>query len=218
MEVLVVGCGRVGSGLSHRLDMDGHRVTVVDHDERAFRRLGPGFGGEITLGRALDHDLLIASGIDAIDALAAVTGNDETNAVLARLAVRRFRVPRVIARMYDPRQADLYKRLGVSTISPVEWATSRIANLLSMRDVSTMATLGSGQVDLVEAPVPAALAGRAAGELEIPGETRVVTVTRAGRTTLADGTKTLEAGDVVAIAVTAGTGPRLEELLGLRSP
>jgi trk system potassium uptake protein TrkA len=215
MRVVVVGCGRVGSGLAYRLEMEGHRVTVVDRDRTAFRRLGAGFHGESVLGRALDRDLLEEVGIESADALAAVTGSDETNAVLARLAVHRFRVPRVIARLYEPRQADLYRRLGVSTVSPVAWSTARIADLLSLRDVAPITALGSGQVELLEAPLPPGMAGRQAGELEISGETRLVAVTRSGRTFLADAGTTLEAGDVVTVAVTTGSAVRLQQLLGL---
>ncbi len=214
MKAVVIGCGRVGSGLAYLLELDGFEVTVIDQSPHAFDRLGEGFHGEVIIGKALDRGLLDRAGIARADALAAVTGSDETNAVLARLAVRHFHVPRVVARMYDPRQADLYRRLGVLTISPVEWSISRIGHLLSLRDVAPVTTLGTGQVHLVEASVLPGLAGRRAGELEVPGETRLIAVTRSGRTFLGDGNLPLEAGDVVSMAVTTGAEVRLQQLLG----
>lgn len=215
MRMIVVGCGRVGSGLGYRLDAEGHDLTVIDRDPRALERLGPGFGGTARVGSALERRVLEEAGIATVDAFAMVTGSDEVNAVMARLAVQRFRVPRVVARMYDPREADLYSRLGVLTVSPVEWGISRIGHLLTLRDVAHTVALGSGRVNLMEVSVPPALSGRRAREIEVPGETRIVSLTRAGQTALADAATVLEAGDVVAIGVASGSESRLQELFGL---
>jgi len=214
MKVIVIGCGRVGSGLVGLLDIDRHDVTVVDLEPKAIGRLGKGFGGRSLVGNALDHDVLEEAGIAEADALAAVTGSDEVNAVVSRLALRRFRVPRVVARMYEPRQADLYGRLGVLTISPVEWGITRVAHLLTLSDLAPIASFG-GRVHLLEATISPTLAGRRAGELEVPGEARVISVTRSGRTFLGDRATALETGDVVAVAVAQGSETRLQQLLGV---
>lgn len=215
MRIIVIGCGRVGSGLAYRMQSDVNEVTVVDRDPAAFERLGPGFHGRSLVGTALERDLLVRAGIEDADSLASVTGSDEINAVVSRLAARRFRVPRVVARMYDPRQAELYARLGVLTISPVEWGVSRLGHLIGLRDVSQIAALGGGQLQIVEAAVPPLLAGREAKELEIPGETRVVALTRSGKTFLVDRRTTLQGGDLVAVAVARGAEAALENLLSL---
>lgn len=214
MRIMVLGCGRVGSGLAYRLEVDRHDVTVVDHDPGAISRLGPGFAGRAIIGDALDRSILEDGGIGTADALAAVTGSDEVNAVLARLASTRFRVPRVVARMYEPHQAHLYGRLGALTISPVEWGVTRLANLLTQSELADVAAIGGGNVLVVEVTVTPGLAGRNADELRIPGETRLISVTRAGRTFIADGPVALETGDLVAIAVVRGAESRLEEMLG----
>jgi trk system potassium uptake protein len=214
MNVVVIGCGRVGSGLAYRLGIDRHEVTVIDNNPTTLARLGPGFTGRSLVGDGLDRATLEDAGVAEADALAAVTGKDEVNAVVARLAVLRYRVPRVVARMYEPRQADLYSRLGVLTISPVEWGIARLGNLLTMRDISPLTSIGGGGAHLLEAEIPSGLAGRHARELEIPGESRIVSVTRAGRTFLADRATVLEAGDMVAIAVASGAETRLQQLLG----
>lgn len=214
MRVIVIGCGRVGSGLAYRLEADGHEIVVVDKDPRALQRLGPGYRGVAIAGSALDESILVQAEIDNADALAMVTGSDEINAVLARLAVNRFRVPRVVARMYDPGEAELYGHLGVATISPVEWGISRLAHLLTLRHVAHTASLGAGRVHILEAEVSPGLAGRRARDLEIAGESRVISVTRSGHTVLADAATHLEAGDVVAMAVLAGSEAHVEEVLG----
>jgi trk system potassium uptake protein TrkA len=214
MKIMVIGCGRVGAGLARQLSLDGHDVVVVDSDPAAFARLAPGFPGRTVAGTALDRPVLVAAGVEDADALAAVTGSDEVNAVIARLAVNRFRVPRVVARMYDPRQADLYGRLGILTISPVAFGIGRLSELLALKDVATVATLGGGQVDLNQVSIPPALDGRPCSELEVAGEIDVAAVTRGARTFIPDTATRLHKGDVVYVVATAGAGERLQALLG----
>jgi trk system potassium uptake protein TrkA len=230
MNVIVIGCGRVGTRLATALALRGDRVTVVDPDPAALDRLGPGFradgpaagpaepgsatprGWRVT-GDGCDRGILDRAGIDHADGLAAVTGSDEVNAVLARLAVTRLNVPRVVARIYAPAKAEIYRRLGVQTISPVTWGVERLTELLTFSELTPVASLGTGQVEIVDATVPALLDGRPAAELTVPGETHIVAITRHGATLLASGPSTpLQAGDIVHIAAT-GTA-RLSELLG----
>lgn len=217
MRVVIVGCGRVGSGLATRLGLDGHDVRVVDQDEGAFARLGSAFPGRAVAGMGLDQEVLVDAGIEHADALAAVTGSDEVNAVVGRVAARRFRVPRVVARMYDPLAAEVYRRLGVHTISPVAWGVGRLAELLVLVDVWSITTLGAGQVDLIEAVVPAMLDGRPVGELEMAGEVRAAAVTRGGRTFVPDAATRVHTDDIICLAVAGGGAERLESLLGRRS-
>jgi trk system potassium uptake protein TrkA len=213
MKVIVLGCGRVGSGLARALALRGEQVAVVDDDATAFDRLGPSFGGDQIVGSALHRDVLTRAGIDRCDALAAVTGSDEVNAAVARLAARRFHVPHVVARLYDPGKASLYRRLGVQTVSQVEWGTERIIEIITASHAGASFSLGGGQVDLVEVTVSPFLTGNAVAELEVPSEIHVVAVTRAGRTFIAGPMVLFEAGDVVHVAVAAGARARLEHLL-----
>ncbi len=217
MNVVIVGCGRVGSALAGRLHLDGHAVSVIDSRPEAFARLGPNFSGTRIVGMGLDRSALLAAGIESADSLAAVTGADAVNAVVARVAARRFRVPRVVARLYDPQAAEVYRRLGVHTISPVAWAVGRLAEVLVLVDFATITSLGAGQVDLIESAVPALLNGRPIMEIESPGEIRVAAITRGGRTFVPDPGSHLATGDVVALAVAGGGTERLEALLGRRS-
>lgn len=216
MNVLVIGCGRVGAGVARRLALDGHAVTVVDVDPAAFARLGAGFPGRTLVGVGFDRQVLLEAGVERADALAAVTGSDEANAVVARLASRRFGVPRVVARMYDPDEADLYRRLGVQTISPVSWGIERLTSSLLRRGIGDVVSLGGGQVDVVEVEVPPLLDGRPAGELEVPGEIRLIAVERSGRTFVPDAATRLRSADLATLVVAAGSVERLETLVGMR--
>jgi trk system potassium uptake protein TrkA len=214
MHVIVIGCGRVGSGLARRLGGQGHEVVVVDTDPGSLERLGAGFRGRYIRGVGFDADVLAGAGIGRADALAAVTGSDEVNGVVARVATQRFHVPRVVCRLYDPRQSELYRRLGILTISPVEWGIERLSELLLLKDVGGLRALGGGQVHLVEGMAGSGLAGRPVAELELPGEIRVVTVTRGSRSFVPDAGTMLSHGDLVTAVVAAAAAPRFEQLLG----
>lgn len=214
MRIIVIGCGRVGAGLARDLASRQRTVVVVDTDESVFDRLGPAFTGERIVGSGMDRRVLIRAGIEHADGLAAVTGEDDVNAVVARLASRVFRVPRVVARLYDERAAELYQRLGIRAISPVAWGIARLGDLLAFSEMSPVATLGVGGVDVVEVHIPSTLAGRTASELQVPGEVDVIAVTRHGRTSLATAGTVFEEGDLVHLAVTSASEERLQALLG----
>jgi len=215
MKIVVFGCGRVGSGLAMALSLRRHAVTVVDVDPAAFERLGGNFPGRTVRGSAVDRETLVAAGVDRADGVAAVTATDEANEICARMAMQAFRVPRVVARLYDPLKADMYRHLGVQTVTPVTWAVHRMADLLCHSHLDTVISLGSGEVDIVETEIPPLLVGRTVPELRVPGEIRVVAITREGRTFLpSDGTLFCK-GDRLHIALLGASSDRLRTLLGL---
>ena len=150
MKVIIIGCGRTGAGLAHALTLGGHTVTVIDPDPAAFERLGPSFKGRTLLGIGFDRDILMQAGIERADALAAVTDSDEANVVTARLARQVFKVPRVVAHLYDPRKAEIYRRLGLRTVTPIVWGINRIADILCYSGFDTVVSLGSGAADIVD--------------------------------------------------------------------
>jgi trk system potassium uptake protein TrkA len=216
MKIIVIGCGRTGAGLARVLDTAGHAATVVDSDPVAFQRLGPTFTGTQIVGIGFDRQVLVRAGIETADGIAAMTGDDEVNAVVARLAGRFFRVPKVVARLHDPRQADIYRRLGVQVVAPVGWGIHRAADLLTFSDVGALMSLGTGQVDLVEVDLPHLLGGRPIEELTAPGEVVPVAISRAGRTFIPTSETTMQSGDVVHLAVLAASRGRLDSMLGTR--
>lgn len=215
MKLIIVGCGRLGSGLAKRLELAGHTVTVVDKDPESFNRLGASFRGCLQCGVGFDREVLLAAGIQRSDCLAAVTGSDEANALIARIATQFFHVPKVVARLYDPRKAEIYRRLGVQTISPVSWGISRAAELLSFSTLHTTLSLGSGAVDLVETEIPSPLVGRTVRELTVPGELTVAALSRNGDTFLPTLGTVFQEADLVHLVVLASAAKRLNELLGL---
>ena len=173
MHVVVVGCGRVGSGLARTLEESGHTVAVVDRRRKAFERLPEDFGGKTVLGVGFDRDRLRAAGIEEASALAAVTNGDNSNILVARVARETFGIPNVIARIYDPRRAKIYERLGVPTIATVEWATERVLQRILPERPSAEWIDASAKVCLIERPVPSQWAGRKVGELDVAGHARV---------------------------------------------
>ncbi len=214
MRIVIAGCGRVGAGLASTLSLSGHRVSLIDPDPRSFARLGKAFRGDTVEGSAIDREALVRAGIERADGIAAVTARDEVNVVCARIARTAFRVPRAVARIYDPGKAEVYRRLGLLTISPVTWGVHRIAELLCLSGLSPVASLGGGEVELVEAEVPPLLAGREIGELSVPGESTVVAVSRGGRTFLPLPGALFREGDVAHLAVLGSSLGRLRGLLG----
>lgn len=216
MKIILIGCGRTGAGLAQVLDTAGHAVSIVDADEHAFRRLGPAFTGVRIVGVGFDQQILRQAGIDVADGVAAVTGNDEVNALVARLAGRIFRVPKVVARLHDPRKAQIYRRLGVQVVAPVDWGIHRTADLLTFSEVGALLSLGTGQVDLVEVELPHLLDGRPIEEVTAPGEVLPVAISRAGRTFIPTTGTTMRSGDIVHLAVVAASRGRLTSMLGAR--
>jgi len=215
MRIIIIGCGRMGSGLAQTLQLRGHSVTVIDRDPRSFERLGPAFKGRTVVGIGFDRQALIEAGIERADALAAVMPSDEANVVAARLASEFFHVPRVVVRLYDPRKAEIYNRLGLRTISPVSWGINRVADMLSYSPLETVLTLGSGGVDIVEVETPTLLVGRTVQAITVPASIHLVAISRGGKTFLPTLGTVFQQGDILHFAVASSATGRLRELLGM---
>ena len=215
MRLIIIGCGRMGAGLAQTLSQHRHTVTVVDRDPDAFIRLQPGFKGKTITGIGFDRDVLMQAGVEHADGLAAVTASDETNVVAARLARLMFRVPRVVARLYDPRKAEIYRRLGIQTISTTTWGIQRISELLGYSQLDSIISLGSGAVDIVEISVPHLLIGRPVSDISIPSEVQVVAISRGGTTFLPTLGTLFQDGDIAHLSVLAASIERLKALVML---
>ncbi len=204
MHVVIVGCGRVGSGLARIIEGQGHSVAVVDKDPTAFRRLHEGFGGLQVVGVGFDRDRLEAAGIREAVAVAAVTNGDNSNILTARVARETFGIDKVVARIYDPRRAVIYERLGIPTIATVQWTIDRVLRKL-LPDASENDWVDpSAKVVVVERPVAANWAGRPLTDIEIPGTARAVAVSRMGVAQVATPDLVTQDGDVVFLAVSVG--------------
>jgi trk system potassium uptake protein TrkA len=199
----------VGSGLAGILEDGGHTVAVIDKQAKAFRRLPEGFSGRVIQGVGFDRDHLREAGIEQADALAAVTSGDNSNIMVARTAREVFGLERVIARIYDPRRAAIYEKLGIPTIATVQWTTDQVLRRI-LPDVSATEWVDpSARIVMVERPVAASWAGRRLVDLDLPGLARVAALSRLGVGQVPDTTLVTQEGDVV--YMTVGTD-QIEEL------
>ncbi len=215
MRVIVVGCGRVGSELAVRLADGDHDVVVLDKNRASFRRLPDGWGGRTIIGFGFDQDHLIQAGLEGADALAAVTSGDNTNILTARIARETFQIPRVVARIYDPRRAVIYQRLGIPTVATVSWTVDQVVRRILPEEAVTAWTDPTGEVNMVEHPVPDTYAGRRLSELAHTDRFRPVMLTRGGEARLPAPDAIAQEGDLLLFAVRSAYLSELEERLGL---
>jgi trk system potassium uptake protein TrkA len=213
MKVIILGCGRVGSELAARLEARNHDITVIDRDPLAAERLSPGFKGRFIVGLGFDRQTLIEAGIEKADAFVATARGDNHNAVSSFIARNVFEVPKVIARIYNPERANIYWKMGISTISPVAWAVNEIVDFLVHPDVRIRASLGSGEVKIIECDCFGSLAGMTVKELDDKREIRVVSVVRRGHALMPEPGLVIEKGDSLVLAVTENGREKLQELL-----
>jgi trk system potassium uptake protein TrkA len=213
MRLIIVGCGRVGALLARVMSAEGHDVAVVDKSADAFKRLGREFRGETVLGVGFDRDVLRSAGVERADAFAAVTNGDNSNYIAASVARDVFRVPLVVARIYDPQREAIYRELGIRTISSTSWAVHTIKRIITGSEVDSQAQLGSGEVELTEVLISGRLVGRFVRDLAVPGEIAPVAIVRRGRAFLPTPGVPLEDGDVVHIAVLATAASLLESMI-----
>ena len=121
-----MGCGRVGSTLARSLEDRNHTVSIIDSNPDAFRRLGPSFNGTKVTGYGFDQAVLTEAGIERADAFAAVSSGDNSNIIAARVARETFGIQQVVARIYDPGRAEVYQRLGITTVATVKWTADQV--------------------------------------------------------------------------------------------
>lgn len=212
MRVVIAGCGRVGAELASRFLAGGWDVAVVDRDPASFSKLAND-RVEAHRGVVFDRTTLLAAGIERADAFVAVTSGDNSNVVSALVAKRAFRVPTVIARIYEPRRAEIYRRFGISAVSSVAWATNEVLSLVGHAGVRHGESFGDGEVRMVEVLVPPRLAGHQLRELEVPNEIRVVSLVRTGRSRVPSLEETMEEHDLLHVAVATAAMERLERML-----
>ena len=180
MHVIVVGCGRVGSGLATELEREGHSVAIIDKQVSAFRRLPKAWSGQKVQGFGFDRGHLDEAGAAKADALAAVTSGDNSNILTARIARETYEIPNVVARIYDPRRAEIFQRLGIPTVPSVSWTIDQVFRRILPASGDVEWTDASGTLHLVDRPLPAAWAGRRIADL-LPGSgVRLCAMTRAG--------------------------------------
>ncbi|MEU6756555.1 TrkA family potassium uptake protein [Streptomyces sp. NPDC046685] len=197
MHIVIMGCGRVGSALAQTLEQQGHTVAVVDQDPTAFRRLGAGFGGRRVTGVGFDQDTLREAGIEDAGAFAAVSSGDNSNIIAARVAREMFGVENVAARIYDPKRAEVYQRLGIPTVATVRWTADQMLRRLLPSGAEPLWRDPSGGVQLAEVHTSPAWIGHKVSRLQEETGVRVAFLTRLGEAMLPTSATVLQEGDLV---------------------
>ncbi|MCQ8193650.1 potassium channel family protein [Streptomyces rugosispiralis] len=197
MHIVIMGCGRVGAALAQTLEQQGHTVAVVDQDPTAFRRLGAGFGGRRVTGVGFDQDTLREAGIEEAGAFAAVSSGDNSNIIAARVAREMFGVENVAARIYDPRRAEVYQRLGIPTVATVRWTADQMLRRLLPSGAEPLWRDPSGGVQLAEVHISPSWVGHKVSTLQEETGVRVAFLTRLGEAMLPTSGTVLQEGDLV---------------------
>jgi len=210
VHVVVMGCGRVGASLAKSLERLGNQVAVIDKTGQAFRRLGSDFHGQQVVGNGFDRQVLIAAGIERAGALAAVSSGDNSNILAARVARETFGVENVVARIYDPRRAEIYQRLGIPTVATVRWTADQMLRRLLPAGAEEHWRDPSGAVVLAEVHMSPNWVGHRVSRLEEAAGVRIAALTRLGHGILPTNDTVLQEGDLAHVALVAAELPKVE--------
>ncbi len=212
-----MGCGRVGAALSLQLAPLDHTIAVIDQDPLAFRRLGENFSGRQVKGVGFDRETLVEAGIEQAGAFAAVSSGDNSNIIAARVARETFGVQRVVARIYDPKRAEVYERLGIPTVATVPWTSSRLMKAVLGETTAEAWRDPSGQVALVVVAPHEGWIGKLVSDFEAATGTRAALYTRFGTGALPVSSTLIQSGDKLYMLATDDHADELREIAG-RAP
>lgn len=202
MHVVIMGCGRVGSSLAQSLEALGHSVAIIDRRPEAFRRLGSDFGGLTVTGMGFDRDVLVEAGVERAEAFAAVSSGDNSNIISARVARETFGVQRVVARIYDPKRAAVYERLGIPTVATVRWTADRIMRRIVPEGHTEVWRDPTNAVSIIDVPVHQAWVSRPLAHLEDVTGARTAYLIRFGIGILPTESTVIQDSDQVFMLVT----------------
>jgi len=197
MYIIIVGCGRVGSELAKLLSGENNNVVVIDRKQSSFERLGKTFNGLTLLGNGFDLELLRQAGVEKADALCALTNGDNTNLITAQVAKKIFKVPKTIARVYDPQRAHIYSALGLDIIS----GTLLFASMLRDKIIESRFSsylIKTKDLGVIEIEVKDDLIGKTVADITIPGEFLVAAIRRMDEVFIPEPQTVLKSNDVLA--------------------
>ena len=218
VHFVIMGCGRVGATLARSLSERGYDVAVIDMDPTSFRRLGTGFEGRTVTGMGFDRSVLVSAGIREAYAFAAVSSGDNSNILAARVARETFGVEHVAARIYDPRRAAVYQRLGIPTVATVRWTADQIIHRLLPQGAVCDYTDPSGKVVITEVPVAKSWVGKQITQVERLANTRVAFLTRLGEGLVPGPSTVLQDGDLLYLCAAVEDVRRLERVFAAAPP
>src|ERR1700759_4274645 len=196
-----MGCGRVGSTLARSLEEPNPTVSIIDSNPDAFRRLGPSFNGTKVTGYGFDQAVLTEAGIERADAFAAVWPGDTPNISAARVARETFGVQNVVARIYDPGRAEVYQRLGITTVATVKWTADQVLKRLLPAGAEPNFRDMSGTIRVDQIPIPVVWIGRSVGTLQSESGARGAWIDRLGEGMLPTRESLMQEGDIVHLVI-----------------
>jgi trk system potassium uptake protein len=204
-----MGCGRVGSALARSLEDRNHTVSIIDSNADAFRRLGPTFSGTKVTGVGFDQDVLERAGIDEADAFAAVSSGDNSNIIAARVARESFGIQQVVARIYDPGRAEVYQRLGITTVATVKWTADQVLRRLLPAGAEPDFRDPSGTIRLDHVPVNDRWVGQRTVKLQEQSGSRIAWIDRLGEGMLPKRDTVIQEGDLLHLVMREETADRV---------
>ncbi len=196
-----MGCGRVGSTLARSLEERNHTVAVIDSEPDAFRRLGPGFNGEKITGYGFDQEVLEKAGIRRADAFAAVSSGDNSNIIAARVARETFGIQQVVARIYDPGRAEVYQRLGITTVATVKWTADQVLRRILPAGAEPDFRDPSGTIRLDQIPITEVWVGRRTVLFQAQVKGRIAWIDRLGEGMLPTKDTVIQEGDLLHLVI-----------------
>ena len=203
----------MGSELTIQLSKAGHDVTIVDKRPAAFDRLPPGFEARTLVGLGFDRELLVEAGVKEADAFISVTNGDNSNIVSARVAREYFHVPKVIARIYDPRRAEIYERLNIPTVATTTWGVKQILLMLSHEREEIKESLAGGDLFRMRLEIAPHLVGKPVRALNVEGKILVAGVDRGGHGFIPVSSSSFQEGDIVHLILHKDAVDLLDEML-----
>jgi trk system potassium uptake protein len=218
VHVVIMGCGRVGSSIAHTLEDQGHSVAVIDQDPEAFRKLRSGFKGTKVTGVGFDRDVLMQAGIEEASAFAAVSSGDNSNVIAARVARESFGVQRVVARIYDPRRAEVYQRLGIPTVATVAWTADQMLRRLLPEGAESLWRDPTGGVVLAEVAYADGWLGEKVSDIEAAARARIAFILRLGEAIIPSANLVLQEGDVLHVIAQEQALDRIVSVLANPAP
>ena len=197
MHVVILGCGRVGSALARALVKRDHSVAIIDQDAGAFHRLGEDFAGRTVTGIGFDREILVEAGIEQAGAFAAVSSGDNSNIIAARVARETFGIDQVVARIYDPGRAEVYQRLGITTVATVKWTADQVLRRLLPAGAEPDFRDPSGTIRVDQVPAPTSWVGHRTTDFEAASRSRIAWIDRLGEGMLPTIDSVIQEGDLL---------------------
>jgi trk system potassium uptake protein TrkA len=213
MHIVIMGCGRVGSTLAHILEDNGHSIAIIDRDPQAFRRLRAGFRGRRVTGVGFDRDVLEEAGISSAAAFVAVSSGDNSNIISARVAREMFGVDNVVARIYDPRRAEVYQRLGIPTVATVRWTADQILRRVLPEGAEPLWRDPTGTVVLAEVAFHPGWIGVRTKVVEEATGARIAFLNRMGETVVPKDVTMVQEGDLLHLVAAENEMDRINKVL-----